>query len=106
MTSQVTPPVGGAPPGLPPLGGPPAPGPKFPESPYLSEVGRRMRDEILEMVPLLREHAAEGEELGALAPATLEAVDRVGAFKVTIPIELGGYALGARDTAEAVSYTI
>jgi alkylation response protein AidB-like acyl-CoA dehydrogenase len=102
MTSQVTPPVGGAPPGLPPLGGPPAPGPKFPESPYLSEVGRRMRDEILEMVPLLREHAAEGEELGALAPATLEAVDRVGAFKVTIPIELGGYALGARDTAEVV----
>jgi alkylation response protein AidB-like acyl-CoA dehydrogenase len=61
-----------------------------------------MRDEILEMLPLLREHAAEGEELGALAPATLEAVDRVGAFKITIPIELGGYALGARDTAEIV----
>ncbi|WP_170223376.1 oxidoreductase [Nonomuraea turkmeniaca] len=61
-----------------------------------------MRDEILELLPLLREHAAEGEALGALAPATLEAVDRVGAFKVAIPVELGGYALGARDTAEIV----
>ena len=78
------------------------PKPKFPESAHLSEAGRRMRDEILEMLPLLREHAAEGEELGALAPATLEAVDRVGAFKATIPIEFGGYALGARDTAEIV----
>jgi alkylation response protein AidB-like acyl-CoA dehydrogenase len=102
MASAVTPPVGGSPPELPPPGGRSAPGPKFPESPHLSEVGRRMRDEILEMLPLLREHAAEGEELGALAPATLEAVHRVGAFKVTIPIELGGYALGARDTAEIV----
>jgi alkylation response protein AidB-like acyl-CoA dehydrogenase len=102
MASVVTPPVGGPPPGLPPLGRPRPCGPKFPESPYLSEAGRRMRDEIRAMLPLLREHAAEGEELGALAPATLEAVDRVGAFKATIPIELGGYALGARDTAEVV----
>ncbi|GHF05381.1 hydroxylase [Pseudolysinimonas yzui] len=84
------------------MGAPPVAGPKFPESPYLSEVGRRMRDEIIEMLPLLREHAAEGEALGELAPATLEAVHRVGAFKVTIPLELGGSALGARDTAEVV----
>ena len=102
MTSTTTPPVGATPPGSPPIGAPPTRGPKFPESPYLSEVGRRMRDEILGMLPLLREHAAEGEELGALAPATLEAVHRVGAFKVTIPTELGGFALGARDTAEVV----
>jgi len=102
MASVVTSPAGGPPPDMPPPGGPAASGPKFPESPHLSEAGRRMRDEILEMLPLLREHAAEGEELGALAPATLEAIDRVGAFKATIPIELGGYALGARDTAEIV----
>lgn len=61
-----------------------------------------MRDEIVEILPLLREHAAEGESLGELARATLEAVNRVGAFKVTIPTELGGYAFGARDTAEVV----
>jgi len=102
MTSVVTPPVGGPPPGMVPPSGPPVSGQKFPDSPYLSEAGRRMRDQIVELLPLLRAHAAEGEELGALAPATLEAVDRVGAFKVTIPIELGGFALGARDTAEVV----
>ncbi|MBW4095706.1 MAG: oxidoreductase [Acidobacteria bacterium] len=92
----------GTPPGAPPFGPPPVAGPKFPESPYLSGVGRKMRDEIIELLPLLRDHAAEGEALGELAPATLEAVDRVGAFRVTIPIELGGSALGARDTAEVV----
>lgn len=102
MTLDITPPVGGPPSGLPPLGGPLARQTKFSESPYLSEVGRRMRDEILELLPLLRKHAAEGEQLGALAPATLEAVHRVGAFKITIPIELGGSALGARDSAEIV----
>ncbi|AEA67131.1 hydroxylase [Pseudomonas sp. St386] len=102
MTLEMKPPVGGPPSGLPSLGGPSAHQQKFAESPYLSEVGRRMRDEILEMLPLLRQHAAEGEQLGALAPATLEAVDRVGAFKITIPLELGGYALGARDSAEVV----
>jgi alkylation response protein AidB-like acyl-CoA dehydrogenase len=87
---------------MPPLGAPPADGPKFAESQYFTEDGRRMRDEIIEMLPLLRAHAAEGEALGELAPATLEAVSRVGAFKVTIPQELGGYASGARDTAEIV----
>lgn len=102
MNLEFKPPVGGPPSGMPPLGGLSARQPKFSESPYLSEVGRRMRDEILEMLPLLRKNAAEGEQLGALAPATLEAVHRVGAFKITIPIELGGSALGARDSAEIV----
>lgn len=102
MPPDIKMPTGGPPPGMPPLGGPPTRLPKFSESPYLSEVGRRMRDEILEMLPLLRKNAAEGEQLGALAPATLEAIDRAGVFKITIPIELGGYALGARDSAEVV----
>ncbi|MGV1824380.1 oxidoreductase [Agrobacterium vitis] len=102
MTLQNKPPVGGLPPEFPPLAGGPPNQPKFPDSPYLSEVGRRIRDDILEMLPLLRKHAAESEQLGALAPATLAAVDRSGAFKITIPVELGGYALGARDAAEIV----
>ena len=87
---------------LPPAGGPPIIRARFPESPYLSDEGRRMREEIVGALPLLREHAAAGESLGALTPATLEAVNRVGAFKITIPTELGGYAFGARDTAEVV----
>lgn len=102
MTLQNKPPVGGLPPEFPPQAGGPPHQPKFPDSPYLSDVGRRIRDDILDMLPLLRKHAAESEQLGALAPATLAAVDRSGAFKITIPVELGGYALGARDAAEIV----
>jgi len=102
MTSRTMPHID-APTGLPILpDGPPSTRAKFPESPYLSDEGRRMRDEIVEILPLLRDNAAEGEALGALTPATLEAVHRVGTFKVTIPTELGGYAFGARDTAEVV----
>lgn len=106
MTAEPSPPVGGPPLGAPPrvplLGSPPAFAPKFPESPYLSEAGRRMRDDILGILSLLRENAAESERVGALGSTTLNAVDRVGAFKTTIPVELGGYAFGARDTAEVV----
>lgn len=81
----------------------PAVSPKFPESPYLSETGKRIRDDVMGKLDLLRVHAAEGEHLGMLAPATLEALHQAGVFKITLPIELGGYALGARDTAEIVN---
>ncbi|WP_191488159.1 oxidoreductase [Pseudomonas sp. FEN] len=77
--------------------------PKFPESSYLSETGKKIRDDVLCKLDLLRAHASEGEELGMLAPATLEALHEAGVFKITLPIELGGYALGARDTAEIVN---
>ncbi|KNH27092.1 acyl-CoA dehydrogenase family protein [Pseudomonas ogarae] len=81
----------------------PALSPKFPESPYLSETGKRIRDDVMGKLDLLRVHASEGEQLGMLAPATLAALHEVGVFKITLPIELGGYALGARDTAEIVN---
>lgn len=37
-----------------------------------------------------------------LAPATLEVLHDIGVFRLSIPRELGGFALGARDTAEIV----
>jgi len=77
--------------------------PKFPESAYSSETGRRIRDNVIRNLELLRAHAAEGEKLGMLAPATLEALHEAGVFKITLPIELGGYALGARDSAEIIN---
>lgn len=73
------------------------------ESEFLSPAGKKMRDEIVAMVPLLRRNALEGEELGALVPETLEALHHAGVFKITLPEELGGYALGARDIAEVVT---
>jgi alkylation response protein AidB-like acyl-CoA dehydrogenase len=75
---------------------------RFPVSPYLSDTGRAIRDKLLALADLLREHAREGEELGVLAPATLTAMHEAGVFKIALPIELGGYALGARDTVEIV----
>ncbi|UVH57764.1 oxidoreductase [Variovorax paradoxus] len=82
---------------------PPGAAAKFAQSPYLSEAGQRIRDDLSGKLDLLRTHAREGEELGVLAPATLQALHDAGAFKITLPIELGGYALGARDTAEIVN---
>lgn len=73
------------------------------ESPYTSALGRQIRNKALSLVPLLRKNALEGEKLGALAPATLKALSEVGAFKLTLPTDFGGYALGARDVVEIVS---
>lgn len=40
--------------------------------------------------------------LGTLAPETLQALHEIGVFRITIPHEFGGYALGAADTSEIV----
>jgi alkylation response protein AidB-like acyl-CoA dehydrogenase len=87
------------PPGMPPFP-PPAP-PR--ESEFLSETGRRIRDGIRDLTPILRANAAEGERIGALVPETLKAVSAVGVFKLSLPAEFGGTALGARDIAEIVA---
>ncbi|WP_200306181.1 acyl-CoA dehydrogenase family protein [Streptomyces adelaidensis] len=55
------------------------------------------------LVPLLRRNALEGEEIGALTPETLQALHEAGMFKIMLPPEVGGDALGARDTVEVVS---
>lgn len=55
------------------------------------------------MIPMLRRNAPEGEELGALPPKTLQALHNAGVFKIAIPEQVGGYALGARDMIEIVT---
>ncbi len=75
---------------------------RFPESSYLSEEGRRMRDAVRAAAPGLAERAREGELLGALTPETVSVLHEIGVFRITVPVELGGFALGARDTAEVV----
>ncbi|EGY02492.1 Acyl-CoA dehydrogenase [Nitrospirillum viridazoti Y2] len=73
------------------------------ESIFSSEEGRRIRDAVRALVPLVRAHAAEGEKLGCLPPQTLEALAGAGAFRLSVPQEFGGYALGARDLAEIIT---
>ncbi|MFJ2241233.1 acyl-CoA dehydrogenase family protein [Streptomyces sp. NPDC087859] len=75
---------------------------RFPESPYLSEEGRRMRDAVRMAAPGLAERAREGELHGALAPETVSVLHEIGVFRITVPVELGGFASGARDTVEVV----
>lgn len=70
------------------------------ESDYLTEDGRRIRDRVRALIPTLRRNAAEGEQLGMLAPETLQAMDAAGVFKIGVPKELGGFALTVRDTVE------
>jgi indole-3-acetate monooxygenase len=79
-----------------------SPGSKF-ESPYTSEIGRQIRDKVAALEPLLRKNALAGEQLGALAPESLKALSDIGVFKLTLPTDFGGYALGARDVVEIVS---
>jgi alkylation response protein AidB-like acyl-CoA dehydrogenase len=73
-----------------------------PESQFTTPVGRRIRDAVSELVPLLRKNALDAERIGALTPETLEALQRTGLFTASLPTEYGGYALGARDMAEIV----
>ncbi|MGV1988207.1 acyl-CoA dehydrogenase family protein [Agrobacterium sp. 22-221-1] len=73
------------------------------ESPYSSEIGRGVREKAAKLVPLLRKNALEGEKLGALSRESLQALNDIGAFRLTLPTNFGGYALGARDVVEIVS---
>ncbi|MBY2911435.1 oxidoreductase [Rhizobium leguminosarum] len=73
------------------------------ESPYSSAIGRSIRQKAADLAPLLRQEALEGEKLGALTQQSLQALSDIGAFRLTLPIDFGGYALGARDVVEIVS---
>lgn len=74
-----------------------------PERETFSEKGRQIRDAIRGLVPLIRENALEGERLGMAHPETMKALQGTGLFIATLPTELGGYGLGARDLAEIIA---
>ncbi len=73
------------------------------ESAYSTAEGRAVRDAVRSLVPMIRENAQEGERIGCLPPPTLKALAEAGAFRLSVPLEFGGYAFGARDLAEIVS---
>ncbi|WOX07430.1 acyl-CoA dehydrogenase family protein [Streptomyces sp. N50] len=73
------------------------------ESPWLTDAGRELRDWVQDLVPLIRSQAREGERIGALTPDVLQALDEVGVYRMTMPVEWGGSALGARDLVEVVA---
>ena len=71
-------------------------------APVRSEIGKRIRNEVSALVPLIRKNALEGEKLGRVPDETVQALQKTGLFLVSVPIEHGGYALGARDLAEII----
>jgi alkylation response protein AidB-like acyl-CoA dehydrogenase len=72
------------------------------ESEFTTPVGRRIRDAVSELVPLLRKNAVASEHNGALVQESLAALQATGLFTASLPKEFGGHALGARDMAEIV----
>ncbi|MGW3447704.1 acyl-CoA dehydrogenase family protein [Streptomyces sp. NPDC001076] len=73
------------------------------ESTWLTDAGRELRDRIRGLVPLIRSQAREGERIGTLTPDVLQALDEAGVYRMTMPVEWGGSALGARDIVEVVA---
>lgn len=75
----------------------------YAESEWSTETGRRIRDSVLELIPLMRSHALEGERRGCVPEAVLTALRDLNLFRISVPIECGGLALGARDLAEILT---
>lgn len=69
---------------------------------WFTDRGREIRDRVRELAPLIRAHAQEGERIRALAPEVLAALDDAGIYRMSMPLEWGGDALGARDLVEVV----
>jgi alkylation response protein AidB-like acyl-CoA dehydrogenase len=57
------------------------------------QTAARILAEVTSFVPTLRERALATEELGRVLPETIEDLDRIGVFKMSVPVEYGGYAL-------------
>jgi alkylation response protein AidB-like acyl-CoA dehydrogenase len=55
------------------------------------------------LIPTIRAAAREGEMIGCLPADTVEAMRKTGLFMASVPLELGGYALGARDLMELLA---
>jgi alkylation response protein AidB-like acyl-CoA dehydrogenase len=101
------PPSSMPPSGLPPISGLPPMPPAVPaqviESKWLTDLGRDMRDKARALIPMLREQAREGERIGALTPDVQKALNDIGIYKMAMPAEWGGAALGARDLVEIIA---
>ncbi|KQM20805.1 acyl-CoA dehydrogenase family protein [Novosphingobium sp. Leaf2] len=73
------------------------------ESIHSTAEGRAIRDRVRAIVPMLREQGAEAERIGCMPLPSLNALADAGVFRISVPVEHNGYALGARDLAEIVT---
>lgn len=75
----------------------------YEESEWSTATGRHVRDEVRKLIPLMREYALKSEKQGYVDAAVMHELQKAGLFRISIPIECDGYALGARDCAEIVT---
>lgn len=75
----------------------------FEESECSTATGRRIRDAVRELIPLMRREALEAEKQGCVTTGVLDSLRTTGLFRISVPIECGGFALGARDLAEILA---
>lgn len=77
--------------------------PVYEESEWSTEAGRRIRDDVGKLIPLMREYALKSEKQGHVDEAVMRELAKTGLFRISVPVECGGYALGARDCAEILT---
>lgn len=65
---------------------------------FQNELESILIEQVQAIRPVLRAHAAEGEERGWLAPATLEALDGIdGIWRMPVPRRVGGLGLSGKS---------
>lgn len=66
-------------------------------SAMLTDTARRMRDEVLELVPEMQKQGPEAERRRALTEEVTARLKEIGVWDLGTPVEYGGTAAGARD---------
>lgn len=68
----------------------------------VTEAGRQLSAAILDLVPLLRAEAVQGEAQSQLTDTVVARLSELRAFDILTPREHGGLALSARDMVEVI----
>jgi alkylation response protein AidB-like acyl-CoA dehydrogenase len=57
-------------------------------------------EQVDDIAPIVREHAAESERLGVLAPAVIDALRDCGLLRMLVPVEFGGAGLSLPESID------
>ncbi|MEU4674727.1 acyl-CoA dehydrogenase family protein [Amycolatopsis sp. NPDC023774] len=68
-----------------------------------ADLGRELVGRASELVPMIREHAAESSANRAVVPQVMKALEDAELFKLFVPKRFGGHGVGMRTTMEVLS---
>ena len=72
-------------------------------APASTETARAVLDRVRALVPTLQDRAVEAEALRRVPDESIRELDEAGVFKMTVPVEYGGYALLPSQIAPVLS---